>query len=60
MEFGIMGITLAIALAMLAMIIYMLRIFILMERRIARIEKHTERMLNKIFEREKKVIKKMN
>ena len=59
MEFGIMGITLAITLAMSAMIIYMLRIFILMERRIAKIEKHTERMLNKIFEREKKLGKKV-
>lgn len=54
-----MGITLAITLAMSAMIIYMLRIFILMERRIAKIEKHTERMLNKIFEREKKLGKKV-
>ena len=48
MAFGVQEITLAIIIGTLAAIVYCLRILVLMERRIARIESHIERVVDKI------------
>ena len=45
-------ITLAVILGTLAAIVYSLRILVLMERRIARIEMHIERVVDKVVREE--------
>ncbi len=57
MAFGVQEITLAIIIGTLAAIVYSLRIMVLMERRIARIEMHTERVVDKIIKEEIKIEK---
>ena len=52
MAFGVQEITLAIIIGTLAAIVYSLRILVLMERRIARIEIHIERVVDKIVKEE--------
>ena len=52
MAFGVQEITLAIIIGTLAAIVYSLRIMVLMERRIARIEMHIERVVDKIVKEE--------
>ena len=52
MTFGVQEITLAIIIGTLAAIVYSLRILVLMERRIARIEMHIERVVDKIVKEE--------
>ena len=52
MAFGVQEITLAIIIGTLAAIVYSLRILVLMERRIARIEMHIERVVDKIIKEE--------
>ena len=52
MAFGVQEITLAIIIGTLAAIVYSLRILVLMERRIARIEMHIERVVDKIVKEE--------
>ena len=52
MAFGVQEITLAIIIGTLAAIVYSLRIMVLMERRIARIEMHIERVVDKIIKEE--------
>ena len=47
MVFGVQEITLAIIIGTLAAIVYSLRIMVLMERRIARIEMHIDGVFNK-------------
>jgi len=48
---------LAIIIGTLAAIVYSLRILVLMERRIARIELHIERVIDKIMKEELKIEK---
>ena len=52
MVFDVQEITLAIIIGTLAAIVYSLRILVLMERRIARIEMHIERVVDKIVKEE--------
>ena len=52
MAFGVQETTLAIIVGALAAMIYSLRILVLMERRIARIEMHIERVVDKIVKEE--------
>ena len=52
MVFGVQEITLAIIIGTLAAIVYSLRILVLMERRIARIEMHIERVVDKVVREE--------
>ena len=49
---GIQEITLAIIVGTLGAIVYSLRVLVLMERRIARIEGHIERVVNKVMKEE--------
>jgi len=55
MAFGVQEITLAIIIGTLAAIVYCLRILVLMERRIARIEMHIESVVDKIVREEIKI-----
>lgn len=55
MAFGVQEITLAIIIGTLAAIVYSLRIMVLMERRVARIEGHIERVVEKIIKEEIKI-----
>jgi hypothetical protein len=55
MAFDVVGVTLAIVIGILAAIVYSLRILVLMERRISRIEGHIESMASKILKEELKI-----
>ena len=55
MAFGVQEITLAVIIGTLAAIVYSLRILVLMERRIARIEMHIERVVDKLVKEEIKI-----
>ena len=57
MAFGVQEVTLAIIIGTLAAIVYSLRIMVLMERRIARIEGHIENVVTKIMKEELKIEK---
>lgn len=57
MVFGVQEITLAIIIGTLAAIVYALRVLVLMERRIARIEMHIERVVNNLLKEELKIEK---
>ena len=57
MAFGVQEITLAIIIGTLAAIVYSLRIMVLMERRIARIEGHIEAVVNKVMREEVRIEK---
>ena len=59
MVFGVQEITLAIIIGTLAAIVYSLRIMVLMERRIARIEMHIERVVGKVIKEEIKIERSM-
>lgn len=59
MVLGIQEITLAIIVGTLAAIVYSLRVLVLMERRIARIEMHVENVIGKIMKEELKIEKKL-
>ena len=48
-EDTILRITLAVIIGTLAAIVYSLRILVLMERRVARIEEHMDRMVHKLL-----------
>ena len=52
MVFGVQEVILAIIIGTLAAIVYSLRILVLMERRIARIEMHIERVVDKVIREE--------
>ncbi|MBI2131154.1 hypothetical protein HYU10_05310 [Candidatus Woesearchaeota archaeon] len=52
MAFGVQEVTLAIIIGTLAAIVYSLRVMVLMERRIARIEGHIENVVNKVMREE--------
>ena len=57
MAFGVQEVTLAIIIGTLAAIVYSLRIMVLMERRIARIEGHIENVVSKIMKEELRIEK---
>jgi len=59
MVLGIQEVTLAIIVGTLAAIVYSLRILVIMERRIARIEMHVENVIGKIMREELKIEKKL-
>ena len=59
MAFDVQSITLAIIIGTLAAIVYSLRILVLMERRIARIEMHIESVVQKVIKEEIKIEKGM-
>jgi hypothetical protein len=51
----VLRITLAVVIGTLAAIVYSLRVLVLMERRMARIEAHIDAVVHKIFREEKKI-----
>ncbi|MBW3001771.1 hypothetical protein KY338_01255 [Candidatus Woesearchaeota archaeon] len=53
----VLRITLAVVIGTLAAIVYSLRVLVLMERRIARIEAHIDNIVNKVFREEMKIEK---
>ena len=55
MALGVQEVTLAIIVGTLAAIVYSLRILVLMERRISRIEMHVENVVGKIMKEELKI-----
>ena len=57
MVLGVQEVTLAIIVGTLAAIVYSLRILVLKERRIARIEMHIENVIGKIMKEELKIEK---
>ena len=59
MAFGVQEIILAVILGTLFAIVYSLRILVLMERRIARIEMHIERVVDKVVKEEIKIERSM-
>jgi len=59
MALGVQEVTLAIIVGTLAAIVYSLRILVLMERRIARIEMHIENVMGKVMREELKIEKKL-
>jgi len=59
MVLGMQEVTLAIIVGTLAAIVYSLRILVLMERRIARIEMHIENVIGKVMKEELKIAKKL-
>ena len=59
MVLGVQEVTLAIIVGTLAAIVYSLRVLVLMERRIARIEMHVENVIGKIMKEELKIEKKL-
>ncbi len=56
---SIQEVTLAIIIGTLLAIVYALRVLVLMERRIARIEMHIENVIGKIMKEELKIEKKL-
>lgn len=52
MAMGLEGVILAIIIGTLAAIVYSLRILVLLERRISRIDFHIERLVNRILKEE--------
>jgi|TARA_B100001964_G_scaffold196368_1_gene220899 hypothetical protein len=52
LAFGVQELTLSIIIGTLASIVYSLRVLVLMERRIARIEAHIEKAVNNIMKEE--------
>ena len=58
-EEALIRITLAIIVGTLAAIVYSLRVLVLMERRVARIEEHIEGLVGKVFREEMKLSKSM-
>ena len=57
MAIGVQEITLAIIVGALAAIVYSLRVLVLMERRIARIEGHIENVVSKVMREELRIEK---
>jgi len=58
-EEALIRITLAIIVGTLAAIVYSLRVLVLMERRVGRIEEHLETLVSKVFREEMKIEKSM-
>ncbi len=57
MPLGVQEITLAVIVGTLGAIVYSLRVLVLMERRIARIESHIERAVGKVMKEEVRIEK---
>ena len=55
MPFGVQEVTLAIIVGTLFAIVYCLRVLVLMERRIARIEGHIENVVGRVMKEEIKI-----
>lgn len=55
--FGVQDLTLAVIVGTLGAIVYSLRVLVLMERRIAKIESHVERVVDKVIKEELKIEK---
>ena len=55
MALGVQEITLAIIIGTLAAIVYSLRVLVLMERRISRIEMHIGRVVDRLMKEELKI-----
>jgi len=55
MEDAVLRITLAVVIGTLAAIVYSLRVLVLMERRMAKIEMHIDRVTQKILNEEVKI-----
>ena len=60
LSFGVQEITLAIIVGALFAIVYSLRILVLMERRIARIEAHVENVVSRVMKEEIKIERSIN
>ena len=58
-EDTILRITLAVIIGTLAAIVYSLRILVLMERRVARIEEHLDKAVHKLLRSEERLERKM-
>jgi len=56
---GVQEITLAVIVGTLGAIVYSLRVLVLMERRIARIEEHIENVVGKVMQEEVRIEKSM-
>lgn len=56
---GVQEITLAVIVGTLGAIVYSLRVLVLMERRVARIEEHIERVVGKVMREEISIEKAM-
>ena len=59
MAFGVLEVTLAIVAGTLLAIVFALRILVIMERRVARMELHIERLATSILQEEKVIEKKL-
>ncbi len=59
MALDVTQVTLAIIIGVLAAIVYSLRILVIMERRVARLEMHIERLAEKIITEEVKIERKV-
>jgi hypothetical protein len=59
MVLDVTNLTLIVILATLAAIVYMLRVMVLMERRIARMEDHVEKIANRILAEELRIERSM-
>ena len=59
MPFGVQEFTLAVILGTLFAVVYALRVLVLMERRIARIEAHVENVVGRIMKEELKIERSM-
>jgi len=55
MGLGVEGVTLAIIVGTLFAIVFSLRILVIMERRVARMEMHIERLATAILQEERKI-----
>ena len=55
MVFGVQEVTLAVIVGTLAAIVYSLRVLVLMERRVARIEGHIESAVGRVIKEETKI-----
>ncbi len=60
MPLGFEGVTLSIIIATLAAIVYSLRVLVVLERRIARIDLNMERMTEKVLREEGRIEKALN
>ena len=59
MVFGVQEVTLAVIIGTLAAIVYSLRVLVLMERRIARIEMHVENVVERVMKEEIRIERSM-
>ncbi len=57
MALDVQGVTLSVIIGTLAAIVYSLRILVLMERRVARVEEHLENIAKKILREELRIEK---